>query len=100
MQERGCRRSSAAGRLAKLTVDRARFLELLKAENVGTTVNFIPVHKHPYYRDTLGFSPADFPVAERVFPSIFTLPIYPRMTDADVSDVVTAMHKILSHVRR
>jgi dTDP-4-amino-4,6-dideoxygalactose transaminase len=86
--------------LARLTVDRARFLELLKAENIGTTVNFIPVHKHPYYRDELGFRADDFPVAERLFPATFTLPIYPRMTDADVDDVVTAMEKILAHVRR
>jgi len=86
--------------LDRLSVDRARFLELLKAENVGTTVNFIPVHKHPYYRDTLGFRPEDFPAAEHAYPRIFTLPIYPRMEDADVDDVVTAVRKILSHVRR
>ncbi len=86
--------------LARLTVDRARFLELLKAENIGTTVNFIPVHKHPYYRDTLGFRAADFPVAERIFPGIFTLPIYPRMTDADIDDVVRAIRKVLHHTRR
>ena len=84
--------------LARLTVDRARFLELLKAENIGTTVNFIPVHKHPYYRDALGFQPADYPVAERVYPAIFTLPIYPRMTDGDIADVVTALAKVLHHV--
>jgi len=83
--------------LAKLTVDRARFLELLKAENIGTTVNFIPVHKHPYYRDALGFRPEDFPVAERVYPAIFTLPLYPRMTDADLDDVVTAVKKVVHH---
>ncbi len=83
--------------LARLTVDRARFLELLKAENIGTTVNFIPVHKHPYYRDTLGFRPEDFPVAERVYPAIFTLPLYPRMLDADVDDVVTAVRKVAHH---
>ena len=86
--------------LERLTIDRARFLELLKAENVGTTVNFIPVHKHPYYRDTLGFAAADFPVAERIYPRIFTLPIYPRMTDADVDDAVAAVQKVLAHVRR
>lgn len=86
--------------LDRLTVDRARFLELLKAENVGTTVNFIPVHKHPYYRDTLGFRPEDFPVAERTYPRIFTLPLYPRMLDADVADVVTAVRKVLHHARR
>ncbi|MEP7028807.1 MAG: DegT/DnrJ/EryC1/StrS aminotransferase family protein [Candidatus Eisenbacteria bacterium] len=83
--------------LARLTVDRGRFLELLKAENIGTTVNFIPVHKHPYYRDTLGFRPEDFPVAERVYPTIFTLPLYPRMLDADVDDVVTAVKKVVHH---
>lgn len=86
--------------LEPLTVDRARFLELLKAENIGTTVNFIPVHKHPYYRDTLGFRTEDFPVAERVYPSIFTLPLYPRMTDGDVDDVVAAVAKVLHHSRR
>ncbi len=86
--------------LERLTVDRARFLELLKAENIGTTVNFIPVHKHPYYRDTLGFAAVDFPVAERIYPRIFTMPIYPRMTDADVDDAVFAVKKVLAHVRR
>jgi len=86
--------------LDRLSVDRARFLELMKAENVGTTVNFIPVHKHPYYRDTLGFSPADFPAAERVYPRIFTMPIYPRMTDRDADDAIAAVGKILHHVRR
>ena len=86
--------------LAQLTVDRARFLELLKAENIGTTVNFIPVHKHPYYRDALGFRPEDFPVAERVYPAIFTLPLYPRMTDADQDDVVAAVRKVVHHSLR
>ena len=86
--------------LDRLTVDRARFLELLRAENIGTTVNFIPVHRHPYYRDTLGFRPEDFPVAERVYPTIFTLPIYPRMTDSDVNDVVRAIARVLHHTRR
>jgi dTDP-4-amino-4,6-dideoxygalactose transaminase len=86
--------------LDRLTVDRARFLELLKAENIGTTVNFIPVHRHPYYRDALGFRPEEFPVAERIFPAIFTLPIYPRMSDGDVDDVVRAVAKVLHHTRR
>jgi dTDP-4-amino-4,6-dideoxygalactose transaminase len=86
--------------LDRLAVDRARFLELLKAENIGTTVNFIPVHKHPYYRDALGFRPEDFPVAERVYPAIFTLPLYPRMTDRDADDVVAAIQKLLRHTRR
>ncbi len=86
--------------LDRLTVDRARFLELLKSENIGTTVNFIPVHKHPYYRDALGFRAQDFPVAERVYPAIFTLPLYPRMTDGDVDDVVAAIEKLLRHTRR
>lgn len=85
--------------LERLTVDRARFLELLKAENVGTTVNFIPVHRHPYYRDALGFRAEEFPVAERLYPRTFTLPIYPRMTDSDVDDAVAAVFKVLHHVR-
>ncbi len=86
--------------LDRLTVDRARFLELLKAEGIGTTVNFIPVHRHPYYRDALGFRGEEFPAAEASYPRILTLPIYPRMSDADVDDVVTAVRKVLFHTRR
>ncbi len=49
--------------LQTLRIDRDQFIEELKARNIGTSVHFIPVHLHPYYRDKYGFKPEDFPVA-------------------------------------
>ncbi len=86
--------------LDRLTIDRARFIEELKAENVGTTVNFVPVHMHPYYRDTFGFRREDFPVAAQAYDRLISLPLYPKMTDEDAADVVKAVRKIALHFRK
>ena len=86
--------------LDRLTIDRARFLEALRAENVGTTVNFIPVHRHPFYREHPGFEASRFPVAEAAYPRLVTLPLYPRMEDGDVDDVARAVLKLAKHYRR
>jgi dTDP-4-amino-4,6-dideoxygalactose transaminase len=86
--------------LDRLTVDRPRFLEALRAENVGTTVNFIPVHRHPFYRGRPGFEESRFPIAEDAYPRLVTLPLYPRMDDGDVDDVARAVLKLLRAYRR
>lgn len=36
--------------LDQVTIDRARFIEELRARGIGTSVHFIPLHVHPYYR--------------------------------------------------
>ena len=78
-----------------LRIDRSEFIEALKAENVGTSVHFIPVHLHPYYRDRFGFKKGDFPIAEQVYEHEISLPIYPKMTDTDLEDVISAVKKIV-----
>ena len=86
--------------LDMLTIDRARFIEELKARNIGTSVHFIPIHLHPYYRDKYGYKPDDFPVAYREYQRIISLPLYPRMTDRDVEDVIEAVADIVKQHRR
>ena len=86
--------------LERLTIDRAQFIEELKALNIGTSVHFIPVHLHPYYRDTFGFRPGDCPVAERLYERIISLPLFPRMTEDDVRDVIHAVKDVISKHRR
>ena len=86
--------------LERLTCDRARVIEELRAENIGTTVNFIPVHMHPWYRDHLGYAPGSFPVAEDAFRRAITLPLHPRMSDGDLDDVCAALAKVIAHFRR
>jgi len=81
--------------LEMLKIDRARFIEELKARNIGTSVHFIPVHLHPYYRDKYGYKPEDFPVAFREYQRIVSLPLYPRMSDQDVEDVIEAVTEVV-----
>jgi dTDP-4-amino-4,6-dideoxygalactose transaminase len=81
--------------LDRLTIDRNRFIEELKARNIGTSVHFIPVHLHPYYRDKYGFKPEDFPVAWREFHRLVSLPLHPRLSDQDVADVVGAVEDVV-----
>jgi dTDP-4-amino-4,6-dideoxygalactose transaminase len=84
----------------ELTVDRAEFIEALKAENIGAAVHFIPVHLHPYYRDKLGFRAGMFPNAEWVYEREISLPLYPKMTPADLEDVAAAVLKVVHWKRR
>jgi len=86
--------------LDRLTIDRAQFIDELRGRNIGTSVHFVPIHLHPYYRDKYGFKPADFPVAYREYQRIVSLPLYPRMSDADVTDVIDAVTAVVTRHRR
>lgn len=84
--------------LSALSVDRDKFIELMAKENIGTSVHFIPLHLHPYWRDRYNYKPEDFPVALDVFNRAMSLPIYPKMTDDDVQSVISAVKRICSKV--
>ena len=85
--------------LERLSIDRGQFIEALHAENIGTSVHFIPVHMHPYYKQRFGYKPGKLPNAERIYNRIISLPLYPKMTKADVQDVITAVKKIVDRHR-
>jgi len=86
--------------LDRLTIDRAQFIEALRAENIGTTVNFIPVHLHPYYQKTFGYKEGDFPVTEDVYRREISLPLFPRMQDSDVDSAAEAVRKVVARYKR
>ena len=77
-----------------------RIIEELRARKIGASVHFIPVHLHPYYRDKYGYWPEDFPVAYREYQRLVSLPLFPRMSDDDVDDVVDAVADVLERYRR
>jgi perosamine synthetase len=87
-------------RLERLTIDRAVFVERLRERNIGVSVHFIPLHIHPYYRDTYGYVPQDFPVAYREYLREISLPIYSTMSDDDVDSVIAAVTDIVAANRR
>ena len=86
--------------LEMLTIDRNRFIEELKLRNIGSSVHFIPVHLHPYYRDKYGYKPEDFPVAYRSYQRIISLPLNLRLSDKDVDDVIEAVAGIIEKYKR
>lgn len=83
-----------------LTIDRDRFIEALGSRNIGTSVHFIPIHLHPYYRDKYGFAPDDFPVAYDAYERMLSLPLNPSMRDADVAAVIDAVLDIVREYAR
>lgn len=83
-----------------LKIGRNRFIDELKKANIGTSVHFIPVHLHPYYRKTFGFKPSDFPVATKLYGQSLSLPIYPKMSKSDIYYVVENVKAIARRFKR
>ena len=86
--------------LDRLRINRAGFMEELKKRNIGASVHFIPLHVHPYYRDTFGYRPEDLPVAYREYMREVSLPIFSKMSGEDVQSVVDAVTAIVAANRR
>jgi dTDP-4-amino-4,6-dideoxygalactose transaminase len=84
----------------KLNIDRNKFIDALKAEKIGSSVHFIPIHMHPYYREKYGYKKDDFPNALYVFEHEISLPIYPKMTQDDAMDVALAMKKLVKYFKK
>lgn len=83
--------------LIKLSAGRGQVFQALRAENIGVNVHYIPVHCHPYYRDRFGYKGGEFPVAEKAYEQLISLPMFYGMIDSDVEDVVHAVCKVVSH---
>jgi len=74
---------------------RERFIERLFEQGVGASVHYIPLHLQPYWRDRYALEPAMFPASQRAYERIASLPIYTRMSEADVERVVGAVRAAL-----
>ena len=81
-------------RPGEIGLGRDQFIEKLNAAGVGTSVHFIPVHTHPYYREAYGYKPEDLPVALDLYQRSISLPIYSRMSESDVATVIDAVSRL------
>ncbi|MGB9177721.1 MAG: DegT/DnrJ/EryC1/StrS aminotransferase family protein [Pyrinomonadaceae bacterium] len=86
--------------LEELTIDRAEFIEKLKAQGIGSSVHFIPIHLHPFYQSEFGYTRGDLPHAEAAYESVVSLPLYPLMSRSDALDVIEAVTQLISTHRR
>jgi perosamine synthetase len=82
--------------LSRLSMDRAEFIRALRERGIGTSVHWMPLHLHPYYRETYGYLPQDLPTANSLYPELVTLPLYPEMTEADVRLVCDCVRTIVA----
>ncbi|MDP3669396.1 MAG: DegT/DnrJ/EryC1/StrS family aminotransferase [Telluria sp.] len=80
---------------AAARIGRDELIGQLSARGIGTSVHFIPLHRHPYWRDTYHLAPEQFPVADASYQSMVTLPLYTRMSEADQQRVIGAVRAVL-----
>ncbi len=83
-----------------LRVDRNNIIKALKAENLGVNVHYIPIHLHSYYQKNYGCKKSDFPKTEEVYENIITLPLFPKMSEQDVQDVINGVKKVVEYYKR
>jgi perosamine synthetase len=86
--------------LEQLTVDREQVFAALRKEGIGVNVHYRPVHLHSFYSERFGTGPGLCPVAEDAGNRMLTLPMFPTMSDQDLTDVVRALEKVIGAYRR
>jgi dTDP-4-amino-4,6-dideoxygalactose transaminase len=87
-------------RLERLAADRDLVLQALRAENIGVTVHYPLVYRHPFYAERFGYSAGLCPAAEVAEGRLVTLPLFPAMTEGDQDDVLRALDKVFAHYAR
>ncbi|MEA3352462.1 MAG: DegT/DnrJ/EryC1/StrS family aminotransferase [Campylobacterota bacterium] len=76
--------------------NRNKIIEKLKELGIGTSVHFIPIHKHTYYKDRFNYINEDYPVSNKLFEQSLSLPIYPDMSDYDINYVIENILRLVN----
>jgi perosamine synthetase len=81
-------------------ISRNEFIRKLADAGIGTSVHYIPLHLHPYYKENFGYRPDDFPVALKLYSQVISLPVYPAMSQEDIRRVTETVKSILKHAEK
>ncbi|HLH31547.1 MAG TPA: DegT/DnrJ/EryC1/StrS family aminotransferase, partial [Terriglobia bacterium] len=85
----------------RLLLNRAGIIKLLAEKGVGTSVHFIPVHLHPFYKDHFGWKHGDFPRAETTYERVISLPLYPQLEFMQgLNHVIDSVCEVIAQARR
>jgi dTDP-4-amino-4,6-dideoxygalactose transaminase len=76
-------------------ISRDAFLSAMTAQNIGVGVHYLSIPEHPYYQETFGWKPEDYPNAMRIGRQTVSLPLSAKLSDDDVEDVITAVYRVL-----
>ena len=80
----------------KTGIERDAFLNAMTARNIGVGVHYLSIPEHPFYRESLGWKPEDYPNAMRIGRQTASLPLSAKLTDKDVEDVIESVVQIFS----
>ena len=80
----------------RLGKTRADVMNKLRASGIGTQVHYIPIHLQPYYRNKFGYRKGDYPAAEEYYDKALSIPIYPKMNDAEIKRVIDSVKGCLN----
>lgn len=86
--------------LDKLKISRSEFINLMKERGIICSVHFIPLYKHPFYRDTFQLNKKDFPISEKMYSGQVSLPIWPGMTEKQIVYVASSVQTICEENKR
>ena len=84
--------------LDRLKCTRKEFFDAMSAEGIQPQVHYVPTYWFPYYK-RLGYKKGLCPNAEKIYSGIMSIPLYPKMTDEDVDDVIEAVKKVVKAYR-
>ncbi|MEO0133465.1 MAG: DegT/DnrJ/EryC1/StrS family aminotransferase, partial [candidate division WOR-3 bacterium] len=76
-------------------IKRDQLIEFLKEKNIGISVHFIPLHLHPYYQKTYSLKKEDFPIANLLFSSCFSLPLYPELKKDELDYIIYSIKEAI-----
>jgi dTDP-4-amino-4,6-dideoxygalactose transaminase len=78
------------------TLTRDQFVEALYAQGIGCSVHYIPLHLQPYWRENYHLKPEQFPVSQKAYERMVSIPLYSKMTQAEVDRVISAVQQTLA----
>ncbi|MDZ7831091.1 MAG: DegT/DnrJ/EryC1/StrS family aminotransferase [Desulfobacterales bacterium] len=77
-------------------IDRNTFIKKLSQAGIGTSVHYKPLHRMTYYKERYNLNPEDYPNTEIIWKGIVSLPIYPILSDTELSYIIEKIHELLS----
>lgn len=79
---------------SKLRIKRDQFIKELKKRNIGCSVHYVPINYHPYYQESLGCKPGDFPVSDSCYEGLISLPIYTKLTREKIGKIAEVINEV------
>ena len=82
--------------LEKWSISRNSFIAKMNERGIGLAVHYKPLHQLLYYKQKYGFNIDKFPIANTLYESIVSLPIYPNLVDDSINYIIDSIIDLYS----